>query len=103
MSATNDKIAAGEIGPFEYYENYVLSKSGEEHYIAWHTSILRDEKGQIIGTLSSGEDITDRKSFEDALKRSEQEKAAVLGGLRNCAVELCCRVSGSRDAYNLDQ
>ena len=84
---TNDKIASGEIEPFEYYENYVLTKRGEERYIAWHTTVLKDDKGRIIGTLSSGEDITERKNVEEALKNSEQEKAAILGGLKNGAVE----------------
>ena len=64
---TNDKIVSGEIEPFEYYENYVLTKNGEERYIAWHTAILKDDKGLIIGTLSSGEDITDRRKAENQL------------------------------------
>jgi PAS domain S-box-containing protein len=70
---TNNKIVAGEIELFEYYENYVLTKKGEERYIAWHTTVLKDDKGRIIGTLSSGEDITDRRRAEEALKESEEK------------------------------
>ena len=62
---TNNKIVAGEIEPFEYYEDYVLAKNGEERLIAWHTTIIKDEDGRIIGTLSSGEDITDRRKTEE--------------------------------------
>ena len=32
----------------------------------------RNEKGAIVGTLSSGEDITDRKCVEKALQKSEK-------------------------------
>ncbi len=60
------------IKPVEYFENPVLTKDGEERLIAWHNTILRDSLDNIIGTLSSGEDITERKKAEDALK-SEKE------------------------------
>ncbi len=73
------KVMAGEEEEVEDYENTVLTKSGEERIIAWHNSTLRDEKGLIIGTLSSGEDITKRKETEVELIRSE--KLASLGQL----------------------
>ena len=55
------RIMAGEIEPVEYFENPVLTKSGEERIIEWHNTLLKDEAGNIIVTLSSGEDITERK------------------------------------------
>ena len=61
----NRKIIAGEIEPFEYYESYILNKNGEERLIAWHTTIIKDGEGRIIGTLSSGEDITERRKTEE--------------------------------------
>jgi signal transduction histidine kinase len=36
--------------------------------IGWRNSILRDREERVIGTLSSGEDITERKRFESALR-----------------------------------
>jgi PAS domain S-box-containing protein len=61
------KLMSGEIKEeVEYYENEVLTRSGEERLIAWHNTILRDD-GRRIGTLSSGEDITARKFTEDRL------------------------------------
>ena len=69
----NRKINAGEIQAFEYYENYVLTKKGEERFIAWHTTILKDDNSRIIGTLSSGEDITERKLAEENAKESEEK------------------------------
>lgn len=69
----NRRINAGEIEAFEYYENYVLTKDGEERSIAWHTTILKDDLGHIIGTLSSGEDITERKMAEKRIMESEEK------------------------------
>lgn len=65
------KLISGDIGSFEYHENPIVTKSGEEKLIAWHNAIFRDEKGNIIGRLSSGEDITERKQIEEAIKENE--------------------------------
>ena len=65
------KLMAGEIEPVEYYENPILTKDGEERIIAWHNTILWEE-GKISGTLSSGEDVTERIKAEAALAESEQ-------------------------------
>ncbi len=72
------KLMAGEIEASEYFENPVLAKSGEERMIAWHNALLNDEEGRITGTLSSGEDITERQRNEETLRRSEAEIRAVL-------------------------
>jgi len=56
-----------------------VTKSGEERIVDWHNTTLKDENGRIIGTLSSGEDITMRKQTEVELIRTE--KLASLGQL----------------------
>jgi PAS domain S-box-containing protein len=66
-----EKLMAGEIRPVEYFENPVLTKDGKERIISWHNTVITDEAGNIIGTLSSGEDVTERKLAETALKESE--------------------------------
>ena len=76
---TLKKVMAGEKKEVEDYENSILTKSGEERIIAWHNTTLTDDKDRIIGTLSSGEDITLRKQTEEELIRSE--KLASLGQL----------------------
>jgi PAS domain S-box-containing protein len=74
-----EKVMAGEQQEAEDYENIILTKSGEERIIAWHNTTLIDEKGQIFGTLSSGEDVTKRKQAEEELIQSE--KLVSLGQL----------------------
>ncbi|MBN1125713.1 MAG: PAS domain-containing protein [Sedimentisphaerales bacterium] len=71
-----DQLMQGELGP-ESFENPVLTRSGAERLITWHNTIMRDTEGNIIGTLSSGEDITDRRQAEkerDRLLRSLENK-----------------------------
>jgi PAS domain S-box-containing protein len=53
---------------FAYIENPVLTRDGEERMIGWRNSVLRDSDGAVIGTLSAGEDITERKKFESTLR-----------------------------------
>ena len=68
-----DKLMAAEIKPVEYFENSIQTKSGQEKIISWHNTLLTNSLGQIIGTLSSGEDITERKQAEEALSASEKK------------------------------
>jgi PAS domain S-box-containing protein len=72
------QIVAGEFEPMRYYENEVLTKSGELRYIAWNNTVQEDSSGAIVGTLSSGQDITERRRAEIAAKRHQQELAHVM-------------------------
>ena len=48
-----------------YYRNSILTKSGEERFIAWNNTTLQDAESNIIGTISIGEDITERKKIDE--------------------------------------
>ncbi len=69
---------AGNLSGSEYYENPVRTRSGEERLIAWHNSTIRDKDGNIIGGMSAGEDITERKKNDVKLRESEQLLHAVI-------------------------
>jgi PAS domain S-box-containing protein len=84
VEEVRDQLISGKVRPVEYFENPVVTREGQERLIAWHNVELRDERGRIVGTLSSGEDVTERKQAEDELRRSqeklhEQEVLAQLG------------------------
>ena len=61
-------IIEGQQEMVEYYENTVRTKSGEERIIAWHNALLRDPNGVIMGTFSSGDDITKIQESEKKLE-----------------------------------
>jgi len=47
-----------------YYQNWIVTKSGEKRFISWNNTLLQDSVGNIIGTISIGEDITERQKIE---------------------------------------
>lgn len=55
----------------DYYENPILTKNGDERLIAWRNRQLFDEQGELIGILSSGEDITDIRHAQKELQERE--------------------------------
>lgn len=71
-------IISGDKDLAKYFENSVLTKSGEKRFFAWHNAVLRDEEGTIIGTLSSGEDITEKRRAEEALRESRERFKKIL-------------------------
>jgi PAS domain S-box-containing protein len=70
------QLISGNIDPIEYFENPVLTKNREERIISWHNTVLRDQMGNIVATLSSGEDITERKRVEEELRKAHVELAS---------------------------
>jgi PAS domain S-box-containing protein len=67
VKAVFEQLMAGKMKPVEYFENPILRHDGQERIIAWHNQILTNDAGNITGTVSSGEDITERKLAEKKL------------------------------------
>jgi PAS domain S-box-containing protein len=62
----------------EYYQNPVLTCSGEERLIAWHNTLLHDEQGNVTASLSSGEDITLQQQAQEQLREREEQLRLTL-------------------------
>lgn len=53
------------------FENEIIMRDGSRKYISWNNIFLRDLQGRIAGVTCIGEDVTERKKSEEALKESE--------------------------------
>ncbi len=67
------RLADARAGRLPSFENTVLTRSGEQRTIDWWNTVLRDEAGQVIGTFSSGADVTEKHQADEAL-RSGQDR-----------------------------
>ena len=54
------------------FENPILTKTGEERFISWSNNEISHE-GNIVGVISFGIDITERRKAEIALRESEEK------------------------------
>ena len=75
------RLIAEEMDLIKSLESVVLTRSGEERIVAWRNTVLRDVTGRMTGTLSSGEDVTERRKAEAALR----EREAVLHNITEAA------------------
>jgi len=60
--------------------NPIVTSSGEERMIEWRTTFLRDEEGRVVGTFSSGTDITKQDQAIEALRTAEERMRFALEG-----------------------
>jgi PAS domain S-box-containing protein len=65
-------------GDMREVDNVVVTRSGQERLIEWHNTLLRDDDGVVIGTFSSGTDITERTKAVDALRVTEERMRFAL-------------------------
>jgi PAS domain S-box-containing protein len=75
ITATFHRLIAGDVS---IVENEVLTRAGEERLIEWRNTVLRDAAGMVIGTLSSGADITERHRSAEALRVADERTRFAL-------------------------
>jgi two-component system cell cycle sensor histidine kinase/response regulator CckA len=56
-------------------ENTVLTRGGAERLVEWRSSVMRDDAGQVIGTFSSGTDVTERRALEGQYHQAQKMDA----------------------------
>jgi len=68
-----DDFIGGGVGLGNQFEQTILTESGEERIVDWHSTPLwewdDDDEKHRIGSLSSGEDITERRRVEQELEK----------------------------------
>ncbi len=64
--AINEICIDGNVNP-------IVIKDGRLKQIEWYARTLRDEQAQVVGILSTGQDITERLKAEEELKQAHLE------------------------------
>ncbi|MGZ5168947.1 MAG: EAL domain-containing protein [Burkholderiales bacterium] len=83
-----------------HHENEILTHSGERRLIRWNNSVLRSGAGDVIGTASIGEDITERKKAEDRIVHLNRVYA-ILSGINTLIVRVRDRDELFREACRI--
>lgn len=82
MKNVFDSIISGDIEIAGYFENKVMKKDGTERVFAWHNTVLRDSDGKIVATVSAGEDITDKKIYDENREKLIKELQKALNDIK---------------------
>ncbi len=64
--------------PMSYYDNSVVARNGTQRIIAFHNEAIRTEENEITGVVFAGDDITDRRALEEALRTEKEILTAVM-------------------------
>lgn len=97
-------LVSGQQRQVEYFENSIATVGKGTRRIAWHNALLRNAAGRIVGTLSSGTDITDVMQSEIDLRNSLQElqRAQFIGCIGSWHLDaVTLRLTWSAETYHL--
>ncbi len=81
-----ERQVAGEAPFEEHSEGAALTRTGDERLMAWHNTLLRQDE-EILGMLSSGEDITQQRlaEYEKTLMESQLRQGQKLESIGTLA------------------
>ena len=51
-----------------HYENPIVTRDGRFRQVRWTNTVMRNDQGEIAGSASIGEDVTDRLDLEERLR-----------------------------------
>ncbi|MDP8213812.1 MAG: PAS domain S-box protein [Candidatus Euphemobacter frigidus] len=72
------RLMRGEIDIVPEVEVPLVRKDGEERIIFWRNAVLTDGDGRFIGSVNSGEDITERKQAEEELRAQKAKLTKIF-------------------------
>ncbi|MCX8034198.1 MAG: PAS domain S-box protein [Thermodesulfovibrio sp.] len=99
MEVIFENMVLGDQGLTSYFENKILRGDGTERIFAWHNTVLRDKDGKIIATVSAGEDITDKKIYDENREKLVSELQQALDKIRTLKglIPICAWCKKIRD------
>lgn len=66
------RIINGEMEPFKSFDHPVITRNGGLRLIEWRTGPLTSAEGLLLGSISSGIDVTEKREAEQALDTANQ-------------------------------
>ena len=66
-------LESGENILTENFEKTIVRKDGEKRTISWNSRMLYDNMNNPIGNIALGQDITERKKYEDKINKQNEE------------------------------
>jgi PAS domain S-box-containing protein len=79
LNAIGGISTRGEVNP-------IVTRDGREREIEWYDKTLKDVEGIVVGLLSIGQDITERKQAEEKLAASEGELRALFAAMTDVVI-----------------
>jgi diguanylate cyclase (GGDEF)-like protein/PAS domain S-box-containing protein len=70
-----------------HHDNEIVTRHREKRLIRWNNTVLRSASGDVVGTASIGEDVTERRRAEEGVRRLNRVYA-VLSGINSLIVRV---------------
>lgn len=85
------KVLRGE--PTREFENPVRTRDGQERLLSWNVDRLTGDRGEPIGVIAVGQDVTERKRAADDLRHSHEQLRDLTARLLSDLEEERTRIS----------
>lgn len=67
------------------YETRITTREGSRRLISWNSRSLRNDEGEIVGSIAIGQDITDIREAEITLRQRERQLSTLMDNLPGMA------------------
>ncbi len=67
------------------FETCITTKAGRKRRVSWNSRSLKDEDGEIVGSIAIGQDITDIREAEITIRQRERQLSTLMDNLPGMA------------------